>query len=503
MAGNTILDAVRGYAVSRPDAPALVGKTCVLSYRELAEAIAEASTWLASPRPLLLALDNSPAWAVLDLAAMDSRIPVVPLPFFFSAEQVIHALFDSGAGSLLTDRPEYYEKVLVGSGLSLLPSITTEVAGQVVTCLRVADVPIQPLPEGTAKITYTSGTTGAPKGVCLGGDAMRAVAGSLRAGSDASSEDRHLCLLPLATLLENIGGIYAPLLAGASSHLIPLEEVGLSGASGIDLARMAGALHASEASTVIMTPELLQGLVVAIESGFPLPEQLRFVAVGGATVGVRLLERARSVGLPVFEGYGLSECASVVALNTSSEYRSGSVGRPLPHAHVHIAADGEIMVSGALLLGYTGKQTCPVIANSWATGDIGYLDDDGFLFITGRKKNIFITSFGRNVSPEWVERELTLNPAIAQAAVFGEARPFNVAVVIARGNAQAVDQAIAVTNELLPDYARIGRWIPASTPFSPANQQMTPNGRLRREAIYSLYREAINQLYEEHDHAVL
>jgi long-chain acyl-CoA synthetase len=197
----------------------------------------------------------------------------------------------------------------------------------------------------------------------------------------------------------------------------------------------------------------------------------------------------------------------VVSLNTKSGNCIGSAGHPLPHVRLKFAEDGEILVGGATLLGYTGSTECPLTDGYWPTGDRGYLDEQGFLHISGRKKNIFITSFGRNVSPEWVERELTLYPAIAQAAVFGEARPWNVAVIVPRGNLPAVadeiEQAIADANAQLPDYARVRRWIPASTPFTPRNGQMTPNGRLRRDAIRALYQFQIDSLYEETNDAVL
>jgi long-subunit acyl-CoA synthetase (AMP-forming) len=121
--------------------------------------------------------------------------------------------------------------------------------------------------------------------------------------------------------------------------------------------------------------------------------------------------------------------------------------------------------------------------------------------VTGRKKNIFITSFGRNVSPEWVERELTVNPVIAQAAVFGEARPFNVAVIVARApSVQAfalVDEAIAQVNQSLPDYARVTRWILAEQPFHFNNGLATSNGRLRRDQIFKHYLDSIQDLYKE------
>jgi long-subunit acyl-CoA synthetase (AMP-forming) len=224
---------------------------------------------------------------------------------------------------------------------------------------------------------------------------------------------------------------------------------------------------------------------------------LRFVAVGGAPVAERLLLGARALGIPVYEGYGLSECASVVSLNTPLHASAGS-GRPLPHAHIDFSDEGEILVAGATMLGYTGGAAHE---GFWPTGDLGFLDAEGALHITGRKKNMFITSFGRNVAPEWVERELTLAPEIAQAAVFGEGRPWNVALIVPRGVGAEViariDRAIEEANLRLPDYARVRCWLPAREPFTPANGQMTPNGRLRREAILAAYRQDIAQFYEE------
>ncbi len=319
---------------------------------------------------------------------------------------------------------------------------------------------------------------------------------SLLAATRGNISDNHVNVLPLSTLLENLAGVYVPLLAGAACHLLPLAAVGLSGSSGLDVQKMLGVLIKYHATTTILTPQLLHAAVAAIEAGHPKPAQLRFCAIGGASVSERLLLRAEKLGIPVFEGYGLSECASVVSLNTETCRRIGSVGKPLPHISLKFNEDGEILVAGATLLGYTG---CEPVPEFWPTGDIGHLDDDGFLHLSGRKKNIFITSFGRNVSPEWVERELTLHPAIAQAAVFGEARPWNVAVIVPRGDASAVDQAIAEANHVLPDYAQVKNWLPAKAPFLPQNGQLTANGRLKREAIWAQYQTAIEQLYYNND----
>src|SRR5574340_82118 len=496
------IDTLTRWSKEQPDSPALVGNQYALSYRELAAAVERFGAQLrASPaRAIALVLDNSPLWAVLDLAGLHAGKPVIPLPFFFSAEQIAHSIRDAGIDCILTDQPEQYRKLLDAAGIETDAVFTHELNGQVFSDLRLRNVAAKQLPAGTVKVTYTSGTTGNPKGVCLGINALQEVASSLLAATRGQPSDRHVSVLPLSTLLENLAGVYVPLLAGASCQLLPLAEVGLSGSTGLDVKKMLAALIQGDATTTILTPQLLHAMVAAIEAGHPAPPQLRFVAVGGAPVAPRLLQRAEALGLPVFEGYGLSECTSVVALNTEAEHRIGSVGKPLPHARVKFAEDGEILVAGATLLGYTGD--APLQPDGfWPTGDIGHLDEEGFLHLTGRKKNIFITSFGRNVSPEWVERELTLHPAIAQAAVFGEARPWNVAVIVPRGATPealaAVNQAIDEANRVLPDYARVKHWIPAQTPFLPQNGQLTANGRLKRDAIWRLYQTSIEQLYRE------
>jgi long-subunit acyl-CoA synthetase (AMP-forming) len=219
------------------------------------------------------------------------------------------------------------------------------------------------------------------------------------------------------------------------------------------------------------------------------------VAVGGGRVSPALLERADRLGLPVYEGYGLTECASVVALNTPAARRIGSVGRPLPHAEVTIDARGEIHVAGTAISGYVGGENVP---QRFATGDLGYFDTEGFLHVSGRRKNMFITSFGRNVSPEWVEAELCEEPAIAQAAVFGEARPWNVAVIVATPTMQPeqLRSAIRAANQRLPDYARVGDWIVAGSPFTHGNGELTANGRNRRAAIWIRYRHELDALYD-------
>lgn len=502
MMDHHILKLIGTQAHQRPEAIALVGEHIEVSYAQLIADINSMPTGLnlAKSSVIGLAMDNSPAWALFDLMALSLNVPHVPLPLFFSPQQIIHAIQDAGVDCVITDQLDQYQAIFKEFGIDVMAHKSFEVYGKTCHLLWLHSIKQQALMNDVVKVTYTSGTTGTPKGVCLNESSMANVAVSLLNETKADCHDRHLSLLPLSTLLENIGGLYVPLMAGATCVLPSMTSTGLIGAAGFNAKKMLDALSDWQATTMILTPELLLGLIFAIEGGAPQPQILRFIAVGGASVSPSLLKRADRLELPVYEGYGLSECASVVALNTPLARKLGSVGKPLPHLKVEIAEDGEILVSGNRFVTYT-KQSPQQSSLPWATGDIGYLDDDGYLYVTGRKKNIFITSFGRNVSPEWVERELTVHPVIAQAAVFGEARPFNVAVIVARvpkAEAMAlVDAAIAQVNQSLPDYARVSQWILADAPFSFSNGLATSNGRLRRKEIFKHYQDSIQDFYKE------
>lgn len=502
-----ITTAIKKFASTTPSKIALKGSQSSFSYADLNLELIRLMNKLQSVNPAVLGIvmDNSPAWAIVDLAAMALGITTVPLPLFFSPEQMAHAIHDAGIDVIVSDKPIHLETLLVSQKIKICSEVNYLVGDKVLTqfALDTTEHQLRTIPEHTAKITYTSGTTGKPKGVCLSLSTMQAVAHSLQVATHAEARDQHLSILPLSTLLENIAGLYVPLLSGATTVILPLEEVGLTGSSGFNVQKFMHAIISQNATSLILTPELLLALVSAVEAGLPKPEQLRFVAVGGASVSPRLLARAQALSLPVFEGYGLSECASVVALNSAQARKTGSVGKPLAHVGLSFSHEGEVLVSGACMLGYLGQ--AHEAASVLATGDIGYLDEDGYLHITGRKKNIFITSFGRNVAPEWVERELTLSPIIKQAALFGEAMPCNTAVIVAAPQAseEAIQNAIDQVNQGLPDYARVTYWLTADAPFSPQNGQLTANGRLRREAIWQQYQNTINSMYEGRQHVVL
>ena len=443
---------------------------------------------LAGVRCAVTLMDNGLPWISADDALADAGIPHVPLPLFFSPAQRVHAIESSGADLAITDRPD--EILSLGTGFERVG----EWRGSALLARQIA-APVH-LPTGTAKITFTSGTTGNPKGVCLSASQMAATAAALARVLSPLNLKRHLCALPLPVLLENVAGVLAPRLAGMSLAMPSLAEAGLMGAAGFDATRFARCLEGSTADSVILLPQMLEAWLAEIEAGrLASPKRLRFAAVGGARVSPETLIRAREAGLPVFEGYGLSECASVVSLNIPGADRPGSVGRPLPHLAVTIGDDGEIQVTGPSFLGYLGETARPVDA-ILATGDLGYRDDDGFLTVTGRKKNLLITGFGRNVAPEWVESELCREPAIAQAAVFGEARPWLSAVIVPRGAATGIAEAVDRINASLPDYARVRHFILTDAPFSPANGMATANGRPRRATIATHYHDRLEALYE-------
>jgi long-chain acyl-CoA synthetase len=489
----TLIQAIHQHAANMPNHIALQTESIALSYHDFLSEIVQSQLKLnecIESATLALAIDNHPAWATLDLAASANKTPLVPLPAFFSDTQILHAVKDAGAGVLITDNPQRFTKLFD----SLITHTSTIIIlGQRLMLMHL-NIASKALPTLTAKITYTSGTTGQPKGVCLSEQAMLNVATSIQKIVNLTPEDQHLCVLPLSTLLENVAGLYATLLTGGTAHILSSKTVGLSGSS-LNVKHLHQALESSQANTAIFIPELLSALVAKCEASSTKLPYLRFLAIGGASVAPKLLTRARELGLPVFEGYGLSESASVVALNNVAANKVGSVGKLLPHLEIKFSKENEILVKGSNYLGYTNN---PNQLEHWLnTGDIGYVDEDGYLFINGRKKNIFITSFGRNVSPEWIERDLTSTPAIAQACLFGEAKPWNTALIVSKPEAtsEMVASAIGRVNKQLPDYARVSKWLLADEPFTTNNQQLTPNGRLKRDVIWQTYQHEINAQY--------
>ena len=208
--------------------------------------------------------------------------------------------------------------------------------------------------------------------------------------------DRYLSVLPNSLLLEQIAGTYLPLSVGAAIHL----PGGLA-------ASAAGQLAAAEqagATATVLVPELLAAWVKELQARGNRAADSPGLSRSAARRYRSAWRRQRwQRGLPVDEGYGLSECSSVVRVNRPDARRAGTVGRPLSDVAVAID-EGEIVVYGPTVMnGYVGE---PGISASWHTGDLGHFDPDGFVIVTGRKDNVIVTAAGRNINPEWVETSL-------------------------------------------------------------------------------------------------
>ncbi len=430
-------------------------------------------------------LDNSAAWIVADLAAARAGVVHVPLPPFFTPQQITHALASAGVDTILAEAP-VVRRLFGGVEHGI------EVAGRELAIARQAGDAVH-MPEATAKITFTSGTTGTPKGVCLTAQVMGEAADALALVMEPLMISRHLCALPMSVLLENVAGIMAPLGRGATCVTPPMAELGLVGSSSFDPARFDATVRTARPHSLILLPQMLRAWTgwLAMQRQ-RAPDSLRMVAVGGAAVGAKLILAARALGIPAYEGYGLSEGASVQTLNLPGADRPGSAGRPLPHVRLRVTGDGEIEVAGALFSGYLGDPS--VVPDWWPTGDLGEIDPDGFVHLRGRRKQVLITAFGRNVSPEWVETALRGEAPIAQAVVFGDAQPALSAVlwpVRADATGAVLQAAVDAANATLPDYARVGRWVRGRAAFSADTGLATPNGRPRRREILDLHAESL------------
>lgn len=476
-----------------PETVVLRGETSVWTASDLLAEIDNVAEQLSSVSVLGLLSDNSPDWAIADLAALRSSTPLLPLPTFFTPDQLAHALKQSGSDTVLTDQPERI------AALSLGFSVTSTHSGLTWLRRQVTAVEQVQLPTGTAKISYTSGSTGTPKGVCLTVEGLLDTAKALTTRLADLPIARHLSVLPLSLLLENSAGIYAPILRGAEIHLPGLASLGWQGMAGFSPEALQAKVAEVRPNSLILVPELLKAWLLYLKiSGQQAPAGLSYVAVGGSRVEHAMLIEARRLGIPAYQGYGLTECGSVVSLNRPGD-DGDDAGRPLPHVRVVIRQD-EIHVTTRAFLGYLGDPETAA-ETSFATGDLGHFDDSGktsgHLRLSGRRKNLLITSFGRNISPEWVESVLAAQPEIAQSIVCGDGQNTLSAVIVPfRGvDAAALTKAIARANAVLPDYACIGHWI-TTTPFTAQNGLATGNGRPVRSSILNQYAAELAAVYQ-------
>lgn len=473
---RTFLEAVASHARQDPDRIAFTDPRGALTRSGLlGDAARLAARLPREARVVGLLLPNGREWAVAQLACVVSGRISVPLPTFFSTQQLSHVIRDAGVQIILAP-DEGGAHVPEGIARSSV-SVTGEGGA-------MPDVQ-----EGFGTIIYTSGSTGHPKGVHHGSGQVGWSAGALAAAIGAGAADSYLSVLPLSLLLESICAIFVPALVGGRTHFATAlsDAVGRGEAGGI-----AAAFAAHRPTTGVVVPELLRVWVAELlATGRRAPDSLRFIAAGGAAVPAETAAAAWQLGIPVHEGYGLSECCSVVAVNRPGARAAGTVGAPLAGLAISIR-DGEILVDGPSVMdSYVGG---PAAARPWPTGDLGALDEEGHLVVFGRKDNLIVTALGRNVSPEWVEAALLDDPGIALCAVGELEGDLGVLIVpapgaedwFAKADRRALIARVAARCAGLPAYAHPTRIGVVGLADARASGLLTGNGRIRRAGLGAL-----------------
>lgn len=499
-----LMDSVKHFASIKPNDIAIISDDEILSWAELKHRVSSLTAELTpySGKVIGLYADNSPDWIAIDLACQCANITLLPLPTFFSNQQLNHAIKQSGADNIILPSAEDITGKRFSIAIESKHKLLSSTHSSLMICEITSHEDVK-LPRQTQKITFTSGSTGEPKGVCLSLASQINTSQALISATNLAVV-RHIAILPFSTLLENIAGIYAPLLNGGQIITLSQKLLGFNGSQGFVLESLLNAITVYQPSSFILLPELLSAVLVAIDQGWTVPKSIEFIAVGGSKVSQNLLHRAKELSLPIYQGYGLSECTSVVSLNTPENTHIERTGRVLEHLSLEIE-DGEVVVSGNAFLGYIDHE------DTWYqdkvyTGDLGFIDTQGYLQITGRKKNVLVSSFGRNISPEWLESELLSNGLLSQAVVLGDAAPFCIALVTSRYSEtenEDIEQWICQLNQDLPDYAQIKAWQKLPSPMTVEAGLITMNGRPVRHNINQTYQDMIEQLYEGEKHAVL
>ncbi len=410
-----------------------------------------------------------------------------------------------------------------------------------------------------ATIVYTSGTGATPKGVELTHDNLVNEVEALRSLEMLSADDVQLLFLPMAhifarilyltavgyglptaflgditRLTEALQGVNPTFFAGVPHVFEKIRNRllldahrfgGLRGAL-FDAAYVEGkSAENADRPTLISRAKLkLFDELVFKRIRDMFGGRLRMLISGGAVLPPELAEFYFALGIPILEGYGLTETTAVATVNVVDEYRIGTVGRPLPGVEVTIAEDGEVLVRGKTVMrGYHQNHKASKDAidpEGWLhTGDIGEYDRDGFLKITGRKKDIIVTAGGKNIAPQAIESLLAASPLIEHAMVFGEGRPFIVALLtldaeqvkawaeqgglpaeswVDSPRVREVIQAhVDTVNSEFATYSTVKRFRIIPGELSIEGNELTPTNKLRRQIVAEKFCDTIEALYKE------
>jgi long-chain acyl-CoA synthetase len=236
--------------------------------------------------------------------------------------------------------------------------------------------------------------------------------------------------------------------------------------------------------------------------------RLRVANAGGAPLSRDIAEFFHAIDILILEGYGLSEVTTAATVNRHDDFKFGTVGKPLPGVEIRIADDGEILIrSNTVFAGYYRDEaaTKEVLDNEGFvhTGDVGHFDEDGFLVITDRKKDIIVTAGGKNVAPQNLENELKAHSIVSQALVVGDRRPYVAALItvdpeVANGAdvGAAVQEAVDSVNAERSRYEQIKRFVVLSREFTLEHGEMTPTLKLKRKVVLEHFADEVDALYD-------
>ena len=516
--------------------------------------------------------ENRHEWVVADFACLLLGAVVVPIYTTLTPEQTAYVLRDSGARTIFVSSQKHLEKVA-----SILDTTAVE---KIVVMDDVADAraarmaelmqsPADPQvdsighsvqPNELATIIYTSGTTGIPKGVMLTHGNMAANINFFLFGLGFEMGLACVSFLPLSHVTArcvDLGLLYSGVALAHLSQLDQLSQALLEVRPQILLsvprvyekvhtqaelkatkfplkqiyhwALRVGRAHQAEVLTGVTPRSLnwrLADRLVFSKIRAGLGGRVQTFISGGAPLGLPLAEWYADIGIRICEGYGLTETSPVIAVNNPAAHRIGSVGKPLGNVQVRIAEDGEILVRGpSVFQSYWNKpeETREAFVDGWfKTGDIGKLDEDGFLYVTDRKKDLLKTSGGKFIAPQPIENSLKHHPLIAEAVVVGDKRKFPAALIlpnfaalevwareqgvncssraemVADARVQACYEAIvAELNQNLAQFEKLKKIALLCEEFSPANGTMTASLKIRRRAVEDHCRERIEKMYAE------
>ena len=499
---------------------------------------------------VVLCARNSPAWVAVDLAALGLALVVVPLYVDDNAENVAWCAANAEAKLLVV------ENVRLARGLRkagvLPPVVVLRVSGAPDEALTaddgvvavddflpaaVTEIEVAALPEATlATICYTSGTAGRPKGVMLShGNILANVAGC-RATGMAHSTDCFLSMLPLSHMFERTGGYYLPLSLGATVvHARGIAQIADDLAAQAPTvvfavpriferfaSRIESALAESKLKRMLFDACVKSGYRVARGNASPLDRavvkvlrplvatpilakmggRLRLAVVGGAALDPALAQTFIGLGLPLLQGYGLTEASPVISVNRDDDNDPESVGAPLPGLEVKLLAGGELAVRGpSVMLGYwrNDEATRASIDGEGFlhTGDVAELKN-GKIYIRGRAKDILVLSNGEKLPPQDVELALMRDPVFEQVMLIGEGRPFPILLAVTKETDEkalvkrANDQLTA-----FPRWMRVRRVVAMREPWDIDSGLLTPTLKLRRPLVAKRFADRIDAAYSE------